>query len=447
MVVNQRRPHPSVVVLRADFVGSFSRGASHSFAPLRNLTGPLALNALLDGVETIALGNRYAPETLRLVNNETVYATVKDHGLVRVDLRAKRLTSIGRIGTDCGMVLSLALSVFFSATTTIRFSLSAEHDPEVCGQLGGFDAITNEPNTIIVADAYHGIWSIDAATGAKTVLVTDTQWLPADDGGTRRARLFNAVATSKRTPEHIYWTDSTSDFRLQHAPCAFFVGPVGRLFRLDRRTGANTLLADRLHYANGVVLSPDEEFVLVSESAASQIRRVYIAGARAGTSDVFVAGLPGAPDNLSADADGVWVALSRPYDGAASPAYHQLLGAWPVTRYVTVRMITLTQLVLRAVNVLPCTTWAKRATNWVGSWRMFDALAPSTAAAAEGEATPSRATIVRLSWSGEIVGAAHGTTVGGLGGGVTMAEMIGGRLYLGSGAPVGAVARLSVPKW
>lgn len=85
----------------------------YSYAPLRNLSGPLALNTLLDDVEKISLGNRYAPETLRLVNNETVYATVKDHGLVRVDLRANAIAVVlARIGVDCGKsALQLCLSI------------------------------------------------------------------------------------------------------------------------------------------------------------------------------------------------------------------------------------------------------------------------------------------------------------------------------------------------
>lgn len=308
--------------------------------------------------------------------------------------------------------------------------------------MGGFDAIKNDPNAIIVADAYHGIWSIDVANQQKTALVTADQWLPGDNGQ-RRARLFNAIVTAKRNPNHIYWTDSTSDFGLQHAPCAFFVGPSGRLFRVDRSSGQVDLLADRLHYANGVVLSPDETFVLVSESAASQVRRVYIDGPLAGTNDVFVDGLPGAPDNLSADEDGVWVALLVPYDSDANPAYHQLLGAWPVTRYVTVRFITLTQLVLRIVNVLPYTTWAKRASNWMGSWEMFETLVPQSPL----QSSLRRTTVVRLNWNGEIVGAAHGMD-GSLGGGITMAEVIRGRLYLGSDSRgAGFLGRANVPKW
>ena len=71
-----------------------------------------------------------------------------------------------------------------------------------------------------------------------------------------------------------------------------------------------------LSFANGVALSPDEDFVLVAETAKCRVHRVWLTGARAGEREVF-AEVDGFPDNLSLGEapDGravFWVALPAP---------------------------------------------------------------------------------------------------------------------------------------
>lgn len=69
--------------------------------------------------------------------------------------------------------------------------------------------------------------------------------------------------------------------------------PSGRLFRYDRTQKLNVLLIDKLFFANGVALSPNEDFVVVAECAGSQIKRYYLKGSKSGTTDIFIDGLPG----------------------------------------------------------------------------------------------------------------------------------------------------------
>lgn len=57
-------------------------------------------------------------------------------------------------------------------------------------------------------------------------------------------------------------------------------------------------------FANGVVLSDDEEFVLVAETMKARVLRYYLKGPKEGTFDIFVDGLPGLTDNLSRDGKG-----------------------------------------------------------------------------------------------------------------------------------------------
>ena len=85
--------------------------------------------------------------------------------------------------------------------------------------------------------------------------------------------------------------------------------PTGRVYR-RAADGALTRLMDGLRFANGLVRSRDGKSLIVAETAGRRLLRLWLAGDRAGTSEV-VAELPGFPDNLCADDDGiVWVALA-----------------------------------------------------------------------------------------------------------------------------------------
>jgi sugar lactone lactonase YvrE len=85
--------------------------------------------------------------------------------------------------------------------------------------------------------------------------------------------------------------------------------PTGRVYR-RAADGALTRLMDGLRFANGLVRSRDGKSLIVAETAGRRLFRLWLAADRAGTSEVL-AELPGFPDNLGADSDGVvWVAFA-----------------------------------------------------------------------------------------------------------------------------------------
>lgn len=92
---------------------------------------------------------------------------------------------------------------------------------------------------------------------------------------------------------------------------------------------------ENLQFANGVVLSPDESFVLVAETGASKINRVWLTGARKNQTEVFADNLPGMPDNMSLGSDGLfWVALPS----AADPRLKLLHRLPPKIRWLIARI-------------------------------------------------------------------------------------------------------------
>ena len=102
----------------------------------------------------------------------------------------------------------------------------------------------------------------------------------------------------------------------------------GALWRVPPEgQGAPTALLRGLSFANGVALSPDEDFVLVAETAKCRVHRVWLTGEKAGRREVF-AETDGFPDNLSVGRapDGrpvYWVALPAP-KVAATQSIHGL---------------------------------------------------------------------------------------------------------------------------
>ena len=85
--------------------------------------------------------------------------------------------------------------------------------------------------------------------------------------------------------------------------------PTGRVYGRTAN-GALTRLMEGLRFANGLVRTRDGKSLIVAETAGRRLLRLWLTGDRVGTSEV-IAELPGFPDNLAADDDGlVWVAFA-----------------------------------------------------------------------------------------------------------------------------------------
>jgi sugar lactone lactonase YvrE len=86
--------------------------------------------------------------------------------------------------------------------------------------------------------------------------------------------------------------------------------PTGRLMRHDPASGRTTVELDRLLFANGVAFGRDDAFVLVNEWAGYRVTRLWLTGPKRGRREPFIDGLPGFPDNIHRDEQGLfWVGL------------------------------------------------------------------------------------------------------------------------------------------
>ena len=164
-----------------------------------------------------------------------------------------------------------------------------------------FDAEGN----LIIADAIQGLISIDI-NGTINILSrkSDSDNIPlnfVDDLD---------IATDGK----IYFSDASSKYGYGSDRLELFEHtPNGRLLVYDPITQKTTTLLSGLYFANGVALSSDESFVLVNETLMYRIQKYWLKGDKAGTSEIFIENLPGFPDNVSSNEEGIfWVALFNP---------------------------------------------------------------------------------------------------------------------------------------
>ena len=158
---------------------------------------------------------------------------------------------------------------------------------------------------LLVCDARRGLLRVEVDTGRVTTLVSEVD-------GQSMVFCNNAAVAPDGT---VYFSDSSRRFGIDAWKADLLEhSGTGRLLR--RGLGAEvTVLLDGLQFANGVALAPDGSFLVVAETAAYRLTRLWITGPRAGESEVFVDNLPAFPDNVSTGTDGlIWVAMGSPRD-------------------------------------------------------------------------------------------------------------------------------------
>ncbi|MET0448321.1 MAG: SMP-30/gluconolactonase/LRE family protein [Aeromicrobium sp.] len=199
----------------------------------------------------------------------------------------------GRIltGVDDGRILAIdpVTGLETQLADTEGRPLGIEHHPDggyvVCDAHRGLLRLHDDGTIEVLADSFEGDYFLFCNTAAV-----------AADGT-------------------IWFTDSSTKFDIDHWKADLIEHrPTGRLFRRDP-DGTLTLLLDGLAFANGVALAADESFVVVAETGGYCLRRLWLAGERAGAVEPFGGVLPGFPDNIATGEDGnIWVTVASPRD-------------------------------------------------------------------------------------------------------------------------------------
>ncbi|MEQ1438519.1 SMP-30/gluconolactonase/LRE family protein [Fontimonas sp. SYSU GA230001] len=161
---------------------------------------------------------------------------------------------------------------------------------------------------VLVADAVKGLLLV-GGQGAQQLLAVEAEGVPF--------RFVDDVDNTRMTHK-VYFTDASSKFAWPDTMADVMEhGANGRLLEYDFDTDKTTVLLRDLYFANGVAVGPDDAYVLVSETTKYRVRRYWLKGEKAGTSDIFIDNLPGFPDNLSYNDKGqFWLALYAPRTAA-----------------------------------------------------------------------------------------------------------------------------------
>ncbi|KAB1206534.1 Strictosidine synthase [Morella rubra] len=172
---------------------------------------------------------------------------------------------------------------------------------QVCGRPLGlkFNPATCD---LYIADAYFGLLMVGSQGGEAKQLATSAGGVPF--------RFTNGLDVDNKFGV-VYFTDSSILFQRRSWLRIILEGDrTGRLMKYDPRTKKVTVLLKGLAFANGVALSNDSSFLLLSETGAYQVVRFWLRGPKRHTSEVFCQ-VERAPDNIKRNIDGqFWVALN-----------------------------------------------------------------------------------------------------------------------------------------
>lgn len=156
-----------------------------------------------------------------------------------------------------------------------------------------FDASGN----LIVATKDVGLHSI-SPDGAVTVLTDSAENVP----------ITYADELDIAADGTIYFSDASTKWDWGWPYDVLEARPYGRLIAYDPATNETTVLVDEMYFANGILLAPDDSYVLIAETPRHRIQKLWLTGDNRGELELFADGLPVSPDNISWDSKNrIWI--------------------------------------------------------------------------------------------------------------------------------------------
>lgn len=155
--------------------------------------------------------------------------------------------------------------------------------------------------SILVCDAIQGLLKVGPGNAGVSVLTSQVAG----------SKIWFADDAIEASDGCVYFSDASSKFGFD----VWFLDvleakPHGRLLKYDPSTKKTWVLLEDLGFANGVALSPAEDYLVVCETWKFRCLKFWLKGELEGRTEVFVDNLPGGPDNINLAEDGTyWIAL------------------------------------------------------------------------------------------------------------------------------------------
>lgn len=228
------------------------------------LNGPFTKNSFLDEVQVLGINSCHECEDVVVDSMGRIFAGDAEGNILKYDSTSEAFIPL--VNTN-GRPLGLAL---------------------------------DRAGNIYVADAYTGLLKIDQ-NGELSVII--------DGYMQKKFKFLDDLVVS---PDNkVYFTEASAKFSLHEDRLDIVEhGPNGRLYVHDLETSETKLLLDSLYFANGITLSSNDEYLLVSNMNKYQIIKYYLKGKNKGQKEVLIENLPGFPDGVNLSRDGiVWVSI------------------------------------------------------------------------------------------------------------------------------------------
>lgn len=94
------------------------------------------------------------------------------------------------------------------------------------------------------------------------------------------AKTFNGVAPAK--DGKIYYTVSSTNYLFNEGLGEMLGAPSGRLMVYDPITNSSKVLQEHIHFANGILLSHEEDYLVFAECLRFRLHKYFISGTKAG---------------------------------------------------------------------------------------------------------------------------------------------------------------------
>ena len=159
---------------------------------------------------------------------------------------------------------------------------------------------------LIIADAEKGLFKLDTQKKTLKLLFDKYEefFVP----------FLDDVTVGKNGS--IFFTQASDVYSLkEHSKDFIYHRGTGRVFSFNPQTKKSELLMKGLHFANGIAISKNDEFLLVNETGKYRVLKYFLKGPKKGKTEVFIDNLPGFPDGISSNGEDIfWLAIIDPRD-------------------------------------------------------------------------------------------------------------------------------------
>jgi len=237
------------------------------------LVDPFGADDRLMRAGSIDLGNHQGPEDVALGQDGNLYATSANGIVLRID--------------NSGQV-----SVF----------------ADIGGRALGIEK--DADGSLIVANAYLGLQRVHTDASVE-ILIDEIDGRP----------LVYANDLAIAVDGTVYFSQSSSKFGAQQFEGTYQSslldiiehGGHGQVIRFDPGTQHADVIIDNLNYANGIAISDDQRYLLISELGSYRILKHWLQGPDEGTTEVLLDNLPAFADNINNGLNGrFWVGMISP---------------------------------------------------------------------------------------------------------------------------------------